>query len=73
MENSLGRCQTRAATMIYQKENDDKYQTKRKIADEIMAKILELQLPFKLDWEGLLLDHSNLVIFDGTCLLGHFC
>ena len=49
MENSLGRCRTRAATTKYLKENDDKFQTERKIANEIMAKILELQLPFKLD------------------------
>ena len=49
MENSLGRCQTRAATMKHLKENDDKFQTERKIADEIMAKVLELQLPLKLD------------------------
>ena len=35
--------------MMYQKENDDKFHTERKIADEIMAKILELQLPLKLD------------------------
>ena len=46
---SLGRCQTLAATRIYQIENDEKFQTERKIADEIMAKILELQLPLKLD------------------------
>ena len=49
MENSLGRCRTRGATITYQNQNDDKFQTERKIADEIMAKILELQLPFKLD------------------------
>ena len=35
--------------MIYQKENDDNFQTERRIADEIMTKILELQLPLKLD------------------------
>ena len=35
--------------MMYQKENDDKFHTERKIADEIMAKILEIQLPLKLD------------------------
>ena len=35
--------------MEYQKENDNKFQTERKIADEIMTKIIELQLPFKLD------------------------
>ena len=35
--------------MRYQKENDDKFQTERKIADEIMTKVLELQLPLKLD------------------------
>ena len=49
MENSLGRGRTRAATITYQKENDDKFKTERRIADEIMAKVLELQLPFKLD------------------------
>ena len=49
MENLSGRCRTRAATILNKKENDDKFQTERKIADEIMAKILELQLPFKLD------------------------
>ena len=49
LENSLGRCRTRAEPMEYQKENDDKFKTEKKIADEIMAKIHELQLPFKLD------------------------
>ena len=49
MENSLGRGRTRAATVRYQKENDDQFQTERRIADEIMAIILQLQLPFKLD------------------------
>ena len=49
MENSLGRGRTRAASMAYQIENDVKFQTERQIADEIMAKVLELQLPLKLD------------------------
>ena len=49
MENSLGHGRTRAATKTYQTENDDQFQTERKLADEIMETILRLQLPLKLD------------------------
>ena len=44
--NSLGRGQKWGTNL---KENDDQFQTERKIADEIMETILRLQLPFKLD------------------------